>query len=104
MSEVPAAPKGGVTPATKRVMNLAHFLKQSARRYGGEIGFVWGVPSCAAEAAKRAKPRDDDDDGEEPEKALIEATPRKALPSPKERRERPRSTGTVPSVPKPKDE
>ncbi|MGH6814602.1 MAG: AAA family ATPase, partial [Hyphomicrobiaceae bacterium] len=52
---------------------------------------------------KRMKPREDDDDGEEPEKALIEATPRKALPSPRDRRDR-RSTGTVPSVPKPKDE
>jgi fatty-acyl-CoA synthase len=35
-------PKGGVTPATKRVMNLAHFLRQTARRYPHEIGFVWG--------------------------------------------------------------
>ena len=42
MSDIPAAPKGGVTPATKRVMNLAHFLTASARRHGGEIGFVWG--------------------------------------------------------------
>jgi len=36
------APRGGVVPATKRVMNLAHFLRQAARRHGGEIGFVWG--------------------------------------------------------------
>jgi ATP-dependent Clp protease ATP-binding subunit ClpA len=53
---------------------------------------------------KRGKSRedDDDDDGDVPDKALIEATARKALPGPKERR--PRSTGTVPSVPKPKDD
>ncbi len=35
-------PKGGVAPSSKRVMNLAHFLRQSARRYGQEIGFAWG--------------------------------------------------------------
>jgi fatty-acyl-CoA synthase len=34
--------KGGVTPASKRVMNLAHFLRQTAERYPGEIAFVWG--------------------------------------------------------------
>jgi fatty-acyl-CoA synthase len=42
MTGNPAAPKGGVAPCSKRVMNLAHFLKASARRHGGEIGFVWG--------------------------------------------------------------
>ena len=36
------APVGGVVPATKRVMNLSHFLRQAARRHAGEIGFVWG--------------------------------------------------------------
>jgi acyl-CoA synthetase (AMP-forming)/AMP-acid ligase II len=36
------APRGGVAPATKRVMNLAHFLRQAARRHSEEIGFVWG--------------------------------------------------------------
>ncbi len=54
---------------------------------------------------KRSKARDEDDeedDVEKPEKALIEATTRKSLPGPKERK--PRTTGTVPSVPKPKDE
>jgi fatty-acyl-CoA synthase len=35
-------PKGGVAPATKRAMNLAHFLRQTARRYPDEIGLVWG--------------------------------------------------------------
>jgi fatty-acyl-CoA synthase len=35
-------PKGGVVPSSKRVMNLAHFLRQTARRFGDEIGLVWG--------------------------------------------------------------
>jgi fatty-acyl-CoA synthase len=35
-------PPGGVARHSKRVMNLAHFMRQSARRYAGEIGFVWG--------------------------------------------------------------
>ncbi len=56
---------------------------------------------------KRTKGKDDDsdDDGdedEEAEAALVEAAPRKALPSPKEKRP-PRSTGTVPTVPPRKD-
>ena len=36
------APAGGVAPVSKRVMNLSHFLRQSARRYGSEVGFVRG--------------------------------------------------------------
>ena len=35
-------PKGGVAPSSKRVMNLAHFLRQTAKRYAGEIALVWG--------------------------------------------------------------
>jgi fatty-acyl-CoA synthase len=38
-------PKGGVAPSTKRVMNLAHFLRQAAKRYPREIGLVWGEQS-----------------------------------------------------------
>ena len=38
----PPAPAGGVAPATRRVMNLAHVLRQSARRYPRDIGFVQG--------------------------------------------------------------
>jgi ATP-dependent Clp protease ATP-binding subunit ClpA len=55
---------------------------------------------------KRPKARDEDDqdEGEEPETALIEIAPRKALPGPKDKRETRRSTGTVPSVPRTKDE
>lgn len=37
-----SAPKGGLVPCTKRVMNLAHLLRQAARRFPQEIGFVHG--------------------------------------------------------------
>ncbi len=57
-------------------------------------------------ATPKSKSRSDDDDDEgddnDGEKALIEATPRKALPSPKEKKSRSSSSktsGTVPSVP-----
>ncbi|MBM6593497.1 acyl-CoA synthetase [Microvirga pudoricolor] len=36
------APVGGVAPISKRVMNLSHMLRQAARRFGDEIGFVRG--------------------------------------------------------------
>ncbi|WP_375462061.1 acyl-CoA synthetase [uncultured Enterovirga sp.] len=39
------APPGGVTPQSRRVMNLAHFLRQSGRRFAGEIGLVFGEES-----------------------------------------------------------
>ncbi len=42
MTNLGQAPIGGVAPVSKRVMNLSHFLRQVARRYGGEIGFVRG--------------------------------------------------------------
>ncbi len=37
------APRGGVAPLTKRVMNLSHFLRQAARRHADDVGFVWGT-------------------------------------------------------------
>src|SRR4030088_1815046 len=40
-----AALHGGVTPMSHRVMNLAHFLTQNARRHGDRIGFIWGEKS-----------------------------------------------------------
>ena len=42
MTQTGPDPKGGVAPVSKRVMNLAHFVRQAARRYGQEIGLVWG--------------------------------------------------------------
>lgn len=41
-SDAAPAPSGGVAPQSKRVMNLAHLLRQAARRFPGEIGFAWG--------------------------------------------------------------
>jgi fatty-acyl-CoA synthase len=35
-------PRGGLTPMSRRVMNLAHFLTQNARRHGVRVGFIWG--------------------------------------------------------------
>jgi fatty-acyl-CoA synthase len=35
-------PKGGLAPCSRRVMNLAHFLRQSAKRHLNEIALVWG--------------------------------------------------------------
>ncbi|HXF55842.1 MAG TPA: ATP-dependent Clp protease ATP-binding subunit ClpA [Hyphomicrobiaceae bacterium] len=53
---------------------------------------------------KRAKKDEGEEgEGEEPETVLIETTPRKALPGPKEKREVRRPTGTVPSVPPKRD-
>ena len=66
-----AAPKGGVAPCSKRVMNLAHLLRQAARRHGNSIGFVWGeatwtwaeldgrVDACAAALAARGVTKGD---------------------------------------------
>jgi acyl-CoA synthetase (AMP-forming)/AMP-acid ligase II len=42
MTDRTTAPAGGLTPVSRRVMNLSHFLRQAARRHGGRIGFVWG--------------------------------------------------------------
>ncbi len=36
------APEGGVAPCSTRVMNLANFLTQAARRDPDKPGFVWG--------------------------------------------------------------
>src|SRR3977135_3911017 len=38
-------PRGGVTPMSRRVMNLAHLLTQNARRHGDRPGFIWGDKS-----------------------------------------------------------
>lgn len=49
------APAGGVAPVSKRVMNLSHFLRQSARRYSREVGFVRGDDTWTwAELDRRA--------------------------------------------------
>jgi ATP-dependent Clp protease ATP-binding subunit ClpA len=56
---------------------------------------------------KKAKGEEDDGDGEEEEDespALVDAAPRKALPGPRDKKDRPKSSGTVPSVPRRKDD
>ena len=35
------APLGGVARVSRRVMNLAHIMRNCARRHGQDIGFVW---------------------------------------------------------------
>jgi len=48
------APVEGTLPVSKRVMNLANFLHQAARRQGNEIGFIWGEESWTwADLARR---------------------------------------------------
>ncbi len=37
---MPTAPKGGIAPCSRRVMNLAHVLRQAARRFPNDISFV----------------------------------------------------------------
>src|SRR5215218_5336982 len=37
-----SGPIGGVVPVSKRVMNLAHLVRQAARRQPRGIGLVWG--------------------------------------------------------------
>ncbi|MDP4022309.1 acyl-CoA synthetase [Methylobacterium sp. NEAU 140] len=36
------APRGGVAPCSRRVMNLAYFLRRSAGRLRDAVGLVWG--------------------------------------------------------------
>jgi fatty-acyl-CoA synthase len=40
-----SAPLGGVSPMSRRVMNLAHIVTQNARRFGERPGFIWGERS-----------------------------------------------------------
>jgi ATP-dependent Clp protease ATP-binding subunit ClpA len=67
-----------------------------------------GFEFLPADPTKKPKAKDEDDDEEdadEPQAALVEAVPRKALPGPKDKKDKPpRGGGTVPSVPRKKDE
>jgi fatty-acyl-CoA synthase len=40
-----SAPRGGMNRMSRRVMNLAHFLTQNARRHGDRTGFIWAEKS-----------------------------------------------------------
>lgn len=48
------APRGGLRPVSRRVMNLAHLLTQNARRHGDRIGFIWGDRSWTWREIDRA--------------------------------------------------
>jgi ATP-dependent Clp protease ATP-binding subunit ClpA len=51
--------------------------------------------------SKRAKSKEEEEDDEEPQTVLVETAPRKALPGPKDKKDRPvKGTGAVPSVPR----
>ena len=45
MTVAPAAPTGGVSRMSRRVMNLAHLVTQNARRHGDRPGLIWGDKS-----------------------------------------------------------
>jgi ATP-dependent Clp protease ATP-binding subunit ClpA len=64
-------------------------------------------PLDPAQKAKRAKSEDedeDDDDGDGDTPALVEVAPRKSLAGPKDKKDPRKSSGTVPSVPRRKDD
>ncbi|MCZ8258963.1 MAG: acyl-CoA synthetase [Beijerinckiaceae bacterium] len=42
---MPEGPKGGLARCSNRVMNLAHVLRQNARRFPEKPGFIWGGQS-----------------------------------------------------------
>jgi fatty-acyl-CoA synthase len=48
------APRGGLRPVSRRVMNLAHLLTQNARRHGDRVGFIWGDRSWTWRQIDRA--------------------------------------------------
>jgi ATP-dependent Clp protease ATP-binding subunit ClpA len=65
------------------------------------------VPADPAKKAKGSREDgEDDEEGETPETVLVDVAPRKALPGPKERKEKAAKSGggAVPSVPRKKDE
>ncbi|AHB49415.1 ATP-dependent Clp protease ATP-binding protein [Hyphomicrobium nitrativorans NL23] len=73
---------------------------------GEESGLTFEIVPADPSKKTRSREEDEDDDEGTEEAALVEATPpRKALPGPKEKKERsPRSGGAVPSVPRKKDD
>jgi ATP-dependent Clp protease ATP-binding subunit ClpA len=66
------------------------------------------ISADPATKPKKAKDEDDEEDDDEEmadeSPALVEATPRKALPGPRDKKDRPKPSGTVPSVPRRKDD
>jgi ATP-dependent Clp protease ATP-binding subunit ClpA len=68
------------------------------------------LPADPAKKSKAKATEDDEDDGDSgvgDEEALVGATPKRALPGPKDKRggsDRPRTSGTVPTVPRRRDD
>jgi ATP-dependent Clp protease ATP-binding subunit ClpA len=65
------------------------------------------LPADPTKKTKAKAAEDDDDEGESDvgdEEALVGVTPKRALPGPKDKRDRPRTTGTVPTVPRRREE
>jgi ATP-dependent Clp protease ATP-binding subunit ClpA len=72
-----------------------------------KLAFEYFPGEPKAKKAKGDNEEDDESDEDEDEEggaALVEATPRKALPGPRDKKDRPKSSGTVPSVPRRKDD
>jgi ATP-dependent Clp protease ATP-binding subunit ClpA len=71
-----------------------------------KLGFEYIPAEPKPKKAKGESDEDDDSDDEEDNEgaALVEASPRKALPGPRDKKEGPKSSGTVPSVPRRKDD
>jgi ATP-dependent Clp protease ATP-binding subunit ClpA len=64
-----------------------------------ELAFEF-LPLDPTKRSKSAEEDDGDDDGPQP--VLADATPKKALPGPKEKGDKPKESGAVPSVPRKK--
>jgi ATP-dependent Clp protease ATP-binding subunit ClpA len=70
-----------------------------------KLAFEYIAAEPKPKKAKGESDEDDDSDEEDEESAaLVEAAPRKALPGPRDKKDRPKSSGTVPSVPRRKDD
>ena len=66
--------------------------------------YLPGDPAQSAAIQGRTRRMHDGDGDEEADDALVGATPKKALPGPKEQEGPPKPAGAVPSVPRRKDE
>jgi ATP-dependent Clp protease ATP-binding subunit ClpA len=72
-----------------------------------KLGFEYIPAEPKPKKAKGDGEEEDEDGGEEDEEesaALVDASPRKALAGPRDKKERPKSSGAVPSVPRRKDD
>ncbi len=72
-----------------------------------KLGFEFLPPDPAQKVKARREEEDEDDaeDGDLGAPALVDATPRKSLPGPKDKKERPaKGSGTVPGIPRRKDD